>query len=66
MRGGRFNQMLPQLCFCMTRHDKKGTRFNPGPFTFIYCNMTLHDDRNAFNELLLDLCFCMRLQDDTA
>ena len=37
-----------------------------GPFTFIYCNMTLHDDRSGFNQMLLDLRFCMRLQDDTA
>ena len=37
-----------------------------GPFTFVYCNMTLHDDRSGFNQMLLDLRFCMRLQDDTA
>ena len=37
-----------------------------GPLTFIYCNMTLHDDRSGFNQMLLDLRFCMRLQDDTA
>ena len=68
MNGGRFNQMLPQLCCCMTRHDEKGTRFNPmlWAFTFVYCNMTLHDDRSGFNQMLLDLRFCMRLQDDTA
>ena len=29
MKGGRLNQMLLDLCFCMTRHDEKGRRFDP-------------------------------------
>ena len=37
-----------------------------GPLTFVYFDMTLHEDRAGFNQMLLDLCFCMRLQDDTA
>ena len=66
--GGGFNQMLLQLCFCMTLHDARrgGVLIKCcWPFAFVCCNTAEGGGGGGFNQMLLLLWFCMTLHDES-